>query len=85
MVQNDGVYHHYATFFNLGFSLSWKVLSVGIEKRWCDMTNYKGLQANDSYDRDNIIDDDITLDDVLKNVNTRLKTHTLRVYLSFRF
>lgn len=82
MVQNDELYHHYATFFNLGFTVSYKVISIGIEKRWCGNVDYNGLKVNDV---DAVVNGDGSYEDIFNKVGSRLKTNTMRVFIGFRF
>lgn len=94
MYVNEEFYHHYATFCNTGFAVSWKVLSVGCEWRW-GKANYNGLSVDlddltgdyDESDFGNGSDIDMpSVDDVLVSLDkVKLKTKSVRVYLSFRF
>lgn len=85
---DETFYHHYATFFNSGFAVAWKVISVGCEWRWGN-AQYKGLTFNeDSFSEEDLGESgDIPgLDDVLTDVGKqKFKTKSMRVYLSFRF
>lgn len=79
MLQDDEFYSHYATFFNFGFTLAYKAISVGIEKRWCQPVNYNGLTLSDD------MDDAENVGDIFNNVETRMKTNSWRFFLGFRF
>lgn len=90
--RNEDLYHHYATFCNTGFAVAWKVLSVGCEWRW-GKANYNGLSVNlddlmGDFD-DSGFDGDLDIpsaDDVLVSLEKmKLKTKSVRIYLSFRF
>lgn len=93
MYFNEEFYHHYATFCNTGFAVSWKVLSVGCEWRW-GKASYNGLSIDlddltGDFDESDFEGGDIdmpSVDDVLVSLDKmKLKTKSVRVYLSFRF
>ena len=82
MMQNHESYHHYATFFNAGFSVSYKIISIGIENRWCGATSYDGVAMRRL---DNIYDENGNFHDPFENFGVKMKTNTLRFYIGFRF
>jgi len=92
MYYNEDLYHHYATFCNTGFAVAWKVLSIGCEWRW-GKANYDGLSIDlddleGDYDQSDFEGgiDMPSVDDVLVSLDKmKLKTKSVRVYLSFRF
>lgn len=65
----EAVWGNYATFFNVGGTIAWKVLSVGVEYRK-GSAKYKSL-----------IDDDIDIVNMMGNFNT----NSMRFYFGFRF
>ncbi len=82
MIQNHELYHHYATFFNVGLSVSYKIISIGIENRWCGATNYDGVAMRRL---DNIYDENGNFHDPFECFGVKMKTNTLRFYIEFRF
>ncbi len=47
LINGSAIYGGYATFFNGGFKLSYKVISAGVEYRWCGDSNYNLLLSGD--------------------------------------
>ena len=80
MVQNDEFYHHYATFFNLGLTVSYKSIAAGIEHRWCSKIDYDGL----TIDIDEIYDEG-DIGSPIQNIGSKMRTSTFRVYIGFRW
>lgn len=82
ILQNSELYHHYATFFNVGLTASYKVISIGIENRWSGKTDYGGVsmtRANELYDEQgNFIDPFLS-------VGSKISNHTFRIFVGFRF
>lgn len=82
MVQNSSLYHHYATFLNVGLSVAYRVISIGVEHRWCGKVNYNGL----TMDRvDEVYDEDGNFQDPFESVGALMKTNTWRFFVGFRF
>ncbi|MEI3154274.1 MAG: hypothetical protein V8S95_03560 [Odoribacter sp.] len=71
----DEIGTSYATFFNVGAALSYKVISIGVENRW-GQGKYKNLIPGDY--------DEIT-EEELPSPKLKLQTNSLRAYISFRF
>lgn len=65
----------YATFFNVGGAISYKAISLGVETRW-GQSKYKNL-VEGGYDE--------VTDEELPSPKVKLKTKSLRFYISFRF
>lgn len=82
ILQDSELYSHYTTFFNVGLTLSYKVISIGVEQRWCGKTDYGTLSdqhMNDFYDQNG------QFVDPFQFVDQKFKTHTTRVFVGFRF
>ncbi len=93
LYMNETLHHHYVTMWNAGFALAWKMISVGAEWRWGSAT-YKGLSFDESnFDEDSFEEtDDPSMDDIMGDLfgqlsvaERKLKTSSLRLYVSFRF
>lgn len=82
ITQNDEIYKHYTTFFNIGMTLSYKVISLGVENRWCGKTNFDNVILNRI---DKIYDDNGVFQDPFKSIGNKLKTNTFRVFIGFRW
>lgn len=82
MMQNHEMYHHYATFFNVGFTVAYKIISLGVENRWCGETNYDGVVLGRL---NNVYDDEGNFHDPFESYTTKLKTNTIRFFIGFRF
>lgn len=82
MMQNHELYHHYATFFNAGFTVAYKIISLGVENRWCGDTNYDGVLLGRP---NNVYDDEGNFHDPFESYATKLKTNTIRFFIGFRF
>lgn len=82
LLQNSELYHHYATFFNTGLTISYKVISLGIEHRWCGKTNYDGVALARL---DNIYDDAGNFNDPFKSFGAKMRTSTFRIFIGFRY
>lgn len=92
LYMDETFHHHYVSMWNAGCAVAWKMISVGVEWRW-GTANYKGLSLA-GLDEDTSIDEneDATWDDVVGDVfgslstgERKLKTSSMRVYVSFRF
>lgn len=93
LYMNETLHHHYVTMWNAGFAVAWKMISVGAEWRWGSAT-YKGLSLDESnFDEDSFEEtDDPSMDDIVGDLfgqlsvaERKLKTSSLRLYVSFRF
>lgn len=82
ILQNSELYNHYATFFNVGLTVAYKVISVGIEHRWCGKTNYNGVALSRL---DNIYDEDGNFNDPFESFGTKMGTSTFRIFIGFRY
>ena len=82
MVQNNNAYHHYATFFNLGLTVSYKIISLGIESRWSGKTSYDGLAMDRT---DDVYDDDGVFHDPFESIGMKMKTNTFRIFIGLRW
>lgn len=82
MIQNSEMYHHYATFFNTGLTVSYKIISLGVESRWCGETSYDGVSLSRL---DNLYDDEGNFQDPFKSVGTKFKTNAFRIFIGLRF
>lgn len=82
MMQNGELYHHYATFFNAGFTVAYKVISLGVETRWCGAMNFSGVALGRL---DNVYDDEGNFHDPFERYDVKMKTNTLRLFIGFRF
>lgn len=82
MIQNHELYHHYTTFFNAGFSVSYKIISCGIETRWCVATNYDGVALARF---NNVYDEEGNFHDPFEGYATKMKTRTIRLFIGLRF
>lgn len=82
MVQNNNAYHHYATFFNLGLTVSYKIISLGIESRWSGKTSYDGLAMDST---DDVYDDDGVFHDPFESIGMKMKTNTFRIFIGLRW
>lgn len=69
----------YGTFFSAGGAISYKVISIGIERRW-GKTKYKSL-----LDLGDIMGEEETLSDGASTPKSNWKTGSTRFYISFRF
>lgn len=67
---NETVWGNYATFYNVGATIAWKVLSVGVEYRRGG-AKYASLMDNEETD--------------LVNLNGNFNTNSMRFYFGFRF
>lgn len=92
LYMNETFNHHYVSMWNAGCAVAWKMISVGVEWRW-GSANYKGLSFA-GIDEDTSIgeNEDATWDDIVGDVfgsmstgERKLKTSSMRLYVSFRF
>lgn len=76
MQEDKKVGRSYASFFVTGASVTYKIIGLGIEKRWGKCT-YKGVNLEDGEDEETAYS--------LLPFSSAVKTNGLRIYLSFRF
>lgn len=84
LVASEELYHGYGTFFTLGGSVSFKIISIGIEGRWGN-TKYNNIDLGNLEDEE-YWDEDASMGDMLKGENDKIKwkTGSMRFYISFR-
>lgn len=82
MLQNSSFYHHYATFFNVGLNVAYRVISIGAEYRWCGKVNYNGLSMGHIED---MADDEGNFQDPFESVGALMRTSTWRFFVGFHF
>lgn len=80
VILDDEVNTQYVSFFTFGGAIAYKAISLGVEGRW-GSANYKSLSISDEEDFDEGYED-VNLFSSDKN---RLKTKSVRFYISFRF
>lgn len=78
---DDSVGHGYASTFAFGASIAFKAISVGIEQRWADKVTYNGF----SFDEESVDYEDAEVGDMFVSDKWKMKTKSLRVFLSFRY
>lgn len=81
--QNEELYYNYATFFNAGLTLSYKLISVGVERRWSTNVDYDGVTMNRI--SNSIYDSDGTFHDPFQSVGSKLQTNTFRIFIGLRW
>ncbi len=64
LVASEELYHGYGTFFTLGGSVSFKIISIGIEGRWGN-TKYNNIDLGNLEDEE-YWDEDASMGDMLK-------------------
>lgn len=82
IIQNGELYSNYATFFNVGLTVAYKKISIGIENRWCGYTdcgNVKLSRPENMYDKDGNFIDPFAF------YGAKVKTNTLRLFIGYRF
>lgn len=83
VILNDEANVSYVSNFAVGGSISYKAISIGIEHRW-GAAKYSSFSVDDDeYDTD--MDDGYDIDDVLIKDKNRMKTKSLRFFLTLRF
>lgn len=75
---DDNISTSYASFFNVGAAVSYKFISIGVEKRW-GSANYNSLSL-DEFDSEEDLETDLFL-----SSKKKMKTSGLRAYISFRY
>ena len=80
---NDEINYNFVPYWSYGGASAWKAISLGVEYRW-GKAKYKSLSMDEEA-MDSEEDFDLSnIEDVFKKGNNRLKTGSLRIYLSFR-
>ena len=79
---DDNIYAQFVPFLSAGGAIAFKVISIGVESRWGKAT-YKGF----SVDEEAMEGEDglESVDDLFNVSKSKLKTSSLRFYISFRF
>lgn len=78
---NHDINCKFVPFLSCGGSISYKVISVGVEGRW-GHANYKSFSINEEQEEEADLSD---LGALFETSHNRLKTKTLRIYIGFRF
>ena len=89
LYMDETFHHHYVTMLNAGCAVAWKAISLGVEWRW-GSAKYNGLTFDGlDFDEDSFgEEDDPSMGDVMDQMSApkrKLKTSSMRIYLSFRF
>ncbi len=89
LYMDETFHHHYVTMLNAGCAMAWKVISLGVEWRW-GSAKYNGLTFDGlDLDEDSFGEEDNpSMGDVMDQMSApkrKLKTSSMRIYLSFRF
>ncbi len=89
LYMDETFHHHYVTMLNAGCAVAWKVISLGVEWRW-GSAKYNGLTFDGlDLDEDSFGEEDNpSMGDVMDQMSApkrKLKTSSMRIYLSFRF
>ena len=89
LYMDETFHHHYVTMLNAGCAMAWKVISLGVEWRW-GSAKYNGLTLDGlNLDEDSFGEEDNpSMGDVMDQISApkrKLKTSSMRIYLSFRF
>lgn len=89
LYMDETFHHHYVTMLNAGCAVAWKAISLGVEWRW-GSAKYDGLTFDGlDFDEDSFGEEDNpSMGDVMDQMSApkrKLKTSSMRIYLSFRF
>lgn len=89
LYRDETFYNNYVTMWNAGCAMAWKVISLGVEWRW-GSAKYNGLTFDGlDLDEDSFGEEDNpSMGDVMDQISApkrKLKTSSMRIYLSFRF
>ncbi|HJA98385.1 MAG TPA: hypothetical protein H9779_02135 [Candidatus Alistipes avicola] len=78
LIYMDDVNYNYATFFNFGGAIAWRMISLGVEGRW-GSAKYNGFAVNE-------VDIDSEYPSIeTSSIKAKLKTSSVRFYIGFRF
>ena len=83
LVLNDEVNASYVSNFAYGGAISYKAISFGVESRW-GKAKYNSFSVDDEA-IDNPGTENLNPNDVLIKGENRMKTKSVRFYLTFRF
>lgn len=84
IIMNDEANASYVSNFAIGGAIAYKAVSLGIESRW-GKAKYNSFSVDeDAIDTDNV-EEDFNLDNALVSGKNRMKTKSVRFYLTFRF
>lgn len=83
IVINEEASINYASFFTAGGSVSYKLISLGVEARW-GKAKYKNYSFADDYE-EGFDEEDFTGSDVISKSKKKYKTSSVRFFISFRF
>lgn len=84
IILNDEANASYVSNFAVGAAISYKVISLGIESRW-GKAKYNSFSVDEEGADFEDVEGDFNVDDVLVTGKNRMKTKSLRFYLTFRF
>lgn len=82
VILDDEVNTQYVSFLTFGGAIAYKAISLGVEGRW-GSANYKSLSVSDEEDYDD--EEYEIVGDIFSSDKNRLKTKSVRFYISFRF
>ncbi len=78
VVLNDELGYNYVSFFNAGISVSYRFISIGFENRWGN-ASYRNISFSD------VNEDAENFGDIFNSFNRKLRTNSMRLYVSLRF
>lgn len=84
VLQDEELYSNYATFFNTGLHVSYKVISLGFEMRWSTPVDYDGLMLDRIPAYGDAGSDDPFVDP-FESLGEKTKNTQWRIMLGFRF
>lgn len=84
IILNEEANASYVSNFAVGAAISYKVISLGIESRW-GKAKYNSLSVDEEDADFEDIEEGFDVDDALVTGKNRMKTKSLRFYLTFRF
>lgn len=82
VILDDEVNTQYVSFLTFGGSIAYKAISLGVEGRW-GSANYKSFSVSDEEDYNDEENENVT--NIFSSDKNRLKTKSVRFYISFRF
>lgn len=84
IILNDEANTSYVSNFAVGAAISYKAISLGIESRW-GKAKYNSFSVDEEATDFEDMEGDYDVDDVLVTGKNRMKTKSLRFFLTFRF